>query len=62
VQGRGEDAVPLWRLGRDLRGRFAPNVDLTVVGGGGEEDAVFGVGPGDAPDSAFVAAEGLDCV
>lgn len=35
--------------------RFAPYVDLAVVGGGGEEDAVFGVGPGDAPDGAFVA-------
>jgi hypothetical protein len=35
--------------------RFAPYVDLAVVGGGCEEDAVFGVGPGDTPDGAFVA-------
>ena len=30
-------------------------MDLAVVGGGCEEDAVFGVGPGDTPDGAFVA-------
>lgn len=57
MQGGGEDAVPLGGFGGDLRGRFAPYVDLAVVGGGGEEDAVFWVGPGDAPDGAFVAVK-----
>lgn len=33
---------------------LAPEQDSAVVGGGGEDGAVFGVRPGDAPDSAFV--------
>jgi hypothetical protein len=32
-------------------------MDLTVVGGRGEEDAIFGMGPGDAPNGSFVAVE-----
>lgn len=43
--------------------RFAPDEDFAVVAGGGEDVAVFGVCPGDAPDGAFVAGgvlEGLE--
>jgi hypothetical protein len=49
VQGELVDALPLvLRL-------LAPDQDAAVVGGRGEDGAVFGVGPGDAPDGAFVA-------
>jgi hypothetical protein len=34
---------------------FAPDEDFTVVGGGCEDVAVFGVGPGDRPDGSFVS-------
>jgi hypothetical protein len=37
-------------------------MDLTVVGGRGEEDAVFGVCPGDAPDGPFVAVEEIQYI
>lgn len=37
-----------------LRALFAPDEDFAVVASGGEDVAVFGVGPGDAPDCAFV--------
>jgi len=41
--------------GEALGGRLAPDVDFAVVGGGGEDTAVFWVGPGDGPDCSFVA-------
>jgi hypothetical protein len=38
---------------------FAPDENFAVVAGAGEDVAVFGVGPGDGPDGAFVSvAEG----
>ena len=48
MQGELVDALPGGVL-------LAVDEDAAVVGGGGEDGAVFGVGPGDAPDSAFVA-------
>jgi len=50
VQGEIEDFAP------GCAG-FAPDEDFTVVAGGGEDVAVFGVGPGDGPDGAFVSFE-----
>ena len=49
VQSEFVDALPLGVL-------LAPDEDAAVVGGAGEDGAVFGVGPGDAPHGAFVAA------
>lgn len=43
-----EDALP-------LRALFAPDEDFAVVARRGEDVAVLGVGPGDAPDCAFMA-------
>ena len=57
-----EDAVPCWRLRGDLSGRFAPDVHLAIVRGGGKKDAVLGVGPGDAPDGTFMAGGLSVCV
>jgi len=49
VQGELVDALPLvLRL-------LAPDEDAAVVGGGCEDGAVFGVGPRNAPDGAFMA-------
>jgi hypothetical protein len=49
VQGELVDALPLvLRL-------LAPDEDAAVVGGRGEDGAVFGMSPGDAPDGAFMA-------
>lgn len=49
VQGELVDALPLvLRL-------LAPDEDAAVVGGGREDGAIFGVGPRDAPDGAFMA-------
>jgi hypothetical protein len=48
VQREVEDSLPLGAL-------LAPDEDFAVVAGGGEDVAVFGVGPGDAPDCSFVA-------
>jgi hypothetical protein len=63
VQGEVEDARP-GRCGRARGllggGLLAPDEDLAVVAGRGEDVAVFGVGPRDAPDCALVAFEGLD--
>lgn len=51
VQGEFVDALPLaLRL-------LAPDEDAAVVGGGCEDGAVFGVGPGDAPDGALMAVD-----
>lgn len=50
VQGEIED------LGPCCAG-LAPDEDFAVVGGGGEDVAVFGVRPGDGPDCAFVSVE-----
>lgn len=47
MEGEVEDALPLGAL-------FAPDEDLAVVARRGEDVAVFGVGPGDAPDCSFV--------
>lgn len=56
VQGEFVDALPLvLRL-------LAPDEDAAVVGGGGEDGAVLGVGPGDAPHGAFMAVRGLESV
>jgi hypothetical protein len=49
VQGELVDALPLvLRL-------FAPDEDAAVVGRRGKDGPVFGMGPGNAPDGAFVA-------
>jgi hypothetical protein len=49
VQGKLVDALPLvLRL-------LAPDENTAVVGGGCEDGAVFGMGPGDAPYGAFMA-------
>ena len=48
VQGDVVDFLPCAVL-------LAPDEDLAVVGGGCEDVAVLGVGPGDAPDGAFVS-------
>lgn len=50
VEGEFVDALP----GAVL---FAPDEDATVVGGRGEDGAVFGMGPGDTPDGAFMPFE-----
>ena len=34
---------------------LAPDEDFTVVRGGGEDVAVFGVRPGDGPNCSFVS-------
>lgn len=34
---------------------LAVDEDAAVVGGGGEDGAVFGVRPGEGPDGAFVS-------
>lgn len=52
VEGEFVDALP----GAVL---FAPDEDATVVGGGGEDGAVFGVCPGDTPDGAFMSFQCL---
>jgi hypothetical protein len=60
VQGEVVDARPgaRGRGGAGLLGgggALAPDDDLAVVARRGEDVAVFGVGPGDAPDRALVA-------
>lgn len=52
VQREFVDALPL------VCGLFAPDEDAAVVGGGGEDGAIFRVGPGEGPDGAFVAGGG----
>lgn len=42
-----------------MRVGLAPDEDFAVVGGGGQDVAVFGVGPGYGPDGTFVAADVL---
>lgn len=49
MQGEVVDARPGGR-----GAGFAMDVDVAAVGGGGEDGAVFGVGPGKGPDCAFV--------
>lgn len=51
VQGEVVDALPLVVL----CALFLPDEDFAVVAGRGEDVAVLGVCPGDAPDGAFVA-------
>ncbi len=48
MEGEFVDALPLGVL-------LAEDEDAAVVGGGGEDGAVFGVGPGAAPDGRVVA-------
>ena len=50
VQGEFVDSLPV------IGGLFAVDEDAAVVGAAGEDGAVGWVGPGDAPDGAFVAA------
>jgi hypothetical protein len=52
VQGKVEDLLP-------LVGLLAPDEDLAVVAGRGQDVAVLGVCPRDAPDGALVALQGL---
>jgi hypothetical protein len=47
VEGEFVDALPLGIL-------LAVDEDMAVVGGAGEDGAVFGMCPGDTPDSAFM--------
>lgn len=50
MQGEFVDALP----GSIL---FAPDEDATVVGGRGENGAIFGVRPGDTPDCSLMPFE-----
>ena len=50
MERKVEYALPLIAL-------LAPDEDLAVVAGRGQDVAVFRVGPGDAPDCSFVAVE-----
>jgi hypothetical protein len=50
-------ACVLEYAGEAVGGGFAPDVDFAVVGGRGEDAAVFWVRPGDGPDGSFVAEE-----
>lgn len=53
VQGELVNALPLvLRL-------LAPDEDATIIRGGGEDGAIFGVCPRDAPDGTLVAVEAV---
>lgn len=52
VEGEFVDALPRAVL-------FAPDEDAAVVGGGGEDGAVFGVGPGHTPHGSLMAFESV---
>lgn len=45
---------------RPCRVRFPPDEDFAIVAGRGEDVAVFGVGPRNAPNCAFVTRGGLE--
>lgn len=57
MEGEIVDALPLAVLGA----LFFPDKDLAVEAGGGEDVAVLGVRPGDAPYCTFVAVWFVSC-